>query len=275
MGIKKPPVQRNRRKNRRQNPKTVAAGVKRLLDAISALPSDHPHTELDHAECEGMLEFYVDSEIRGEKAQALYPAVWRHLQGCGTCRLSYALIAEALRQPPSLSKSAYQAQANPLTSPFPKLAVPGSAWTKHMRSSIGGASLAFGLVIPRLYLKQQLATSSLGVARSEETSLIGRSLLLFESFILGRREIDVELWARTDRPAQLQLELALTSPTPLPDPLYATLKWNDHVTSALIRDGAASFDGIPMAVLESPSDFRIDFEAGEGRDPHEGRHGPE
>ena len=39
-----------------------------------------------------LLESYVDAELSGEDAPALYPHVWAHLQVCARCREAYKLM---------------------------------------------------------------------------------------------------------------------------------------------------------------------------------------
>ena len=40
-------------------------------------------------EMDDLLEFYVDAELSGEDAHALYPRAWAHLQTCARCRETY------------------------------------------------------------------------------------------------------------------------------------------------------------------------------------------
>ncbi len=73
------------------------ARYRRLAHQIAAMEIER------QAECRrvsDLLESYVDAELSGEDARALYPRVWDHLQECATCREDY----EAMITDPALEE---------------------------------------------------------------------------------------------------------------------------------------------------------------------------
>ncbi len=52
--------------------------------------------ELSCPECEDALELYLEAELVGEDAAALFPRVAEHLHGCARCKWLYGLLKSAL-----------------------------------------------------------------------------------------------------------------------------------------------------------------------------------
>jgi len=246
----------NRRKKH-----TLALRLQYLAQAIASVSDASRVHRLSHAEVESLIEFYVDSEKRGEKAQALYPAVWSHLQSCGHCRASYTLLTEATPDGSSLENDRPHTARLAPTLPFLAAQTKDAAWTKHVRSRVGGAPLRFGFTIHPVHLRTLFASTLPVTAMRDQPSPTRRALLLSDTFALGQREVVAELWTqRGEDPTQIQIEVVLVSSSPLPDPLRVSIRWNDRHYSGLIQQGRTILGGIPTSDLESARDLRVDFE---------------
>jgi hypothetical protein len=208
-----------------------------------------------------MLEFYVDSEHRKEDVRSLYPTVWKHIRTCTRCRESYTLITEATsdRYKPESDESLTASFAHPL--PFLVTQRENAAWSKHVRSRIGGAPLGFGFTIHTEHLQRLVSLPAPALALRDQARPGARTLLLSDTFALGKREVMVELWTRrTEDPAQVQIEITLASSTSLPDPLRVSIRWNGHLYSSPIHQGQGVIDRIALSDLESARNLRVDFE---------------
>ncbi len=215
---------------------------------------------ISHAECEAQLEFYVDGERRGDKVQTLFPAIGAHLQSCDRCRASYDLMTETLRDESPLDSSFPTAARLAPPLPFVQPPQDDAAWTKQVRSSIGGAPLGFGFTLKSSHLRTLLSPTAPQLVYRDESPPTDRTLLVSDTLSLGRREVAVELWAiRAPDSARIQLKASVASSIELPGPLHAILRWNDHRASAIVRDGECVFD-VPAAALENARDLRIEFE---------------
>jgi len=246
----------NRRKKH-----TLAMRLQHLAQAIASGPDASRVHRLSHAKVESLIEFYVDSEKRGEKAQALYPAVWSHLQSCSHCRVSYTLLTEAASDSDQRESDGLHAAKSARPLPFLTAQTESAAWSKHVRSRIGGALLGFGFTIHSEHLQRLISSPTPALALRDQSRPGARALLLSDTFLLGKREIMVELWThRTEDPAQVQIEITLASSTSLPDPLRVSIHWNGHKYSSPIHQGRGVIDRIAISDLERARDLRVDFE---------------
>ncbi|MEW5720082.1 MAG: hypothetical protein AB1817_15760 [Chloroflexota bacterium] len=233
--------------------KKLSAGLRRLSRALATTPP----IEITHADCEAQLEFYVDAEKRNKNVRARYPSIWRHLQTCEQCRLSYTLLADSRSDPLSEITSAS-------LSPLPFLVPSDSrkAWTRQIRSHVGGAPLGFGFTIQPAHLARALAPTAALVTRGDSAAS-GKTLLLSDVLTLGARDVTVDIWIhRVAHAPTARLEITLAASAPLPEPLRATLKWNDHQFSDLVRNDACVFDALPVAAIENARALRVEFDAG-------------
>jgi hypothetical protein len=199
----------------------------------------------------------VDAESRGENARTAYPAVYKHLKTCEECRISYDLLTSRAQDEdrgalPPVSEVAL---------PFLAQAAPDAAWSKRVRSPIGGAPLGFGFTISPGHLARTIAQAPQFAVRGETTT--ERSLLLLDSIALGRRDVQVELWLHfSDNPDYARLEISVVSSSPLPEPLRVNLSWNDHHYASAIDQGQGWIDQIPLSDLEN-ANVSVEFEAGQ------------
>ncbi|GEM_PF-1083610 len=248
---------------------TLALRLQRLARAIAAAPGQPSPAPLSHAACEALLEFYVDHERRAEEARALYPAVWEHLQTCARCRESYDLAKAALADaaPDSIST-----RASIPALPFLIRADETTAWSKQVRSRVGGAPLGFGFIIQPQHLQRLFAPAPAARLRGAAAPT-ERALLLSDTVNLGQRNALVEMWVHrfADSP-EGRLEIFLVSSSPLPEPLHVTLRWNDQQHSEVIVRGHCAFDHLPIAELENARDLRVEF-AEQSDATTEGGHG--
>lgn len=242
----------------RRDPQTLAAGLQRLAQAIAATPT----TDISHDQCESQLEFYVDAERRKENARVLYPIIWKHLQNCDRCALSYQLLNESIAEDaPSNSITPVVVPSMP-TLPFLVPPSTDSLWIKKICSSVGGAPLGFAFAIPANYLQQRLAASQALLVRDENVEP-GKTLLLADTITLGRHDVAVKLWLRQPTPSDhAQIEISLASSVPLPEPLRITLRLNSHKYSRVLRQGQCTIKNIPLASLRDAGLFHVNFQAG-------------
>lgn len=246
--------------NRRKK-KPLALRLKHLAQAVASVSGASPVQRLPHVEVESLIEFYVDSEKRGEKVRTLYPAVWEHLKSCNRCRASYTLLTEATSNSSELEGDGLPSTRSVHPLPFLTAEVKDAAWSKHVRSRIGGAPLGFGFTIHSGHLQRLASLPAPALVLRDQSRPGARALLLSDTFTLGKREVLVELWSqRTEDPTQVQIEIALTSSNSLPDPLCVTVRWNEHHYSSQIHQGRGVIDRIAISDLESARDLRVDFE---------------
>ena len=247
---------------------SLAVKLERLARDLATVPAPSPRRNLAHDECEATLEFYVESERSGEPVQAIYPLVWKHLQSCKRCELSYALLKESPSA--AIAESSLQpGLATPL--PFLNPSTHENRWIKRIRSRIGGAPLAFSFTLSPQRLLNFFAVGQPALLTRDQAPAPKKSLALFDTVVLGRQEIDVEVW--TERLAdQVQLGVSLASPNPLPEPFRVTIKWDDHFLSDLIHDGQLTFAAIPIVDLERARDLNLEFESAAQDIPPEEQH---
>jgi hypothetical protein len=257
----------------RQKKHTLAFRLQHLAQAIASATDASRAGRPSHIQVESILDFYVDGEKRGEKVQTLYPAIWSHLQSCNVCRASYVLLTAAASD--TLPQESDELDTAKPARPLPFLAnqEKEAAWTRQVRSAVGGARLGFGFVVLPSYL-QQLISAPRALELRGEPDQSARALLLADTIHLGTREVIVKMWIHSpaDSP-EGRLEVALVASAALPEPIHVTLHWNGHQFSDIVRDGHCSFDHLPISDLRNVRDFRVEFEAGQSQATVEGQHG--
>lgn len=265
------------RPERSRRNKALAVRLRRLAQAIAGAPTAAKAARLSCDACEALLEFYMDAAERGEKVRARFPAVWKHLQTCARCQESYRLLSESFgctqdvslrAETPSIGDALPSAPPLPFLAPAPS----DAAWSKRVRSRVGGAPLGFGFIIQALHLRRVVSASqpALLVRGKPAPSLrlrsgqAQRSLVLSDTLSLGDRDVAVQVWAqRLDDSDAIRLEGLIASSTPLPAPLRVTLRWDDYAYSNLVHQGRFSFDEIPVSSLEHIRDFHVEFDCGD------------
>ncbi|MCL4395610.1 MAG: hypothetical protein M1482_12560 [Chloroflexi bacterium] len=236
---------------------TLAPRLQRLAQAIvGAKPR---RALLTHQDAQEMLGFYVERENRGENARDLYHDVYDHLMSCDDCRASYELLKSARPRGDTTSLSSLTKPKIDL--PFLVQSSPDAAWSKQVRSPIGGGPLGFVLKIKPSHLANVLARAPQFAGRGEASA--ERSLLLLDSIALGSREVQVELWLhRAASPDHARLEISIVSSSPLPEPLRVKLSWNEHQYSSAVEQGRGWIDPIPISGLENAR-ISVEVEAGQ------------
>jgi len=244
-----------------RDPKRFAPRFQRLARALAEVSA----ATLSHEECESLLEFYVDNERRGENARRLYPQVFKHLKTCTSCQITYEALTDAVS--PAASRD-FTLPAEP-RGELPSLRqTPNPAWSKQIHSPITGGRLGFAFTISPRTVASAFASPQFALLREggeREESPRGGRLLLADSVALGRRNVDVELRIRSDKPESARLEIFVVSSSPLPEPLRVKLHWNDKQYPAVIEQGHASIDGLSVSGLEN-AQVRVEFEAGTSPD---------
>ena len=245
--------ERRKTKAKARRKESLTQRLARLAQAIAATS---PTRALSHADVEAILEFYVDSEQRGDDVRTLYPAVWKHLQSCNRCHTSYLLLTEALSEssePPTI-----QAERS---LPFLVTQPENAAWRKYVRSRIAGASLGFGFTIRAEHLQKLVASSEPALVLRNHAQSETKALLLSDHLTLGKHEVMVELWThRTQDADHVHIEIILAATAPLPEPLRVSLRWNGHHYSSQIQQGYGVIERIPIADLKNARDLHVDFE---------------
>ncbi len=262
---KRPRRQAQSRNGRRPVSKTTSvptgpayrAQFQHLADAIVRAPAGR--SQLSHEECDELIEFYVDGEMRGEDVRRLYPMVFAHLQTCRRCALSHALLTDALLDDSSAPAADKLDDHVPTTPPFAGTDSTTS-WTLRIRSGIGGAPRQFGFVIHPDHVKRVMAFAPSTLAVRAPAQAANRTLLLSDTLAFGRQEYAVQAWAsRSDR-THARIVVSVASSEPLPGPLRATLKWDAHHATGWVREGETLLDSIPIAELEQAKDVALEFE---------------
>jgi len=240
----------------RRKKEPLALRLKHLAQAIASASHASSPRRLSHHELESLLEFYVDSEQRGDDVRTLYPAVWKHLQSCSQCHTSYLLLTKALAE--SAESPPLQA-TRPL--PFSVTQPENAAWRKYIRSRIAGAPLGFGFTIQAEYLQKLVASSEPALVLRNHAQPETKTLLLSDHLTLGKHEVMVELWThRTQDADHVHIEITLAATAPLPEPLRVSLRWNGHHYSSQIQQGYGVIERIPIADLKNARDLHVDFE---------------
>ena len=240
------------------DPKQLAPKFKRLAQAIAAAPDIHPRASLSHEECQALLEFYVDSENRGENARALYPDISKHLKTCADCQMSYDSLIEALSEPASRD---FTLPSNfKFDLPFLARPQPNVKLNKYIHSSVAGGPLEFGVTIHSRTIGSALASATQFAERGERAESAAEGALLFlDSFVVGSRNIDVELRLHRLDAHRARLDISVIPSSPLPEPLQVNLYLNDEPYPATIEHGRGSTGEIPLAQLEN-AQIRVEFE---------------
>ncbi len=256
-----PPTQKSARRKQRRRPSSKD-GFRQLADAIAAVSPVSPSEELSHAECEATLEFFVDAEHRGKNAQALYPAVWKHVQSCERCHLSYTLLVEALQERQPIDPE-FRSRAPALSLPFLKSSQPADPWRTLVHPHAAGAPPGFRLIVQMPFLLNQLATPVAGPVLRGDLPQSDSRLVLTDAFSLGQDEVDVELRARRSQDGgRVQFTVLLAFSAPPPEPLSVTLAWQDRRMSHPVQGGQATFEEIPLADLENSGELQLEFQSG-------------
>lgn len=243
-----------------QDSHTLAPRLQRLAQDIATISLTPKKSRFTCAECEQLIEFYVDAEKRGEQVRTGFPVVWKHLKTCDRCRTSYELLTEALNESALTNFDAFPASPPPL----PFLAPPSSntPWTRHAHARVAGAPLNFGFTIRALYLRQSLSTNQPTLVMRGEPGPAKRALVLSDTISLGNRDVIVKIWIqRLETSPFARLEISLAASVPLPDPLRVNLTSDGYTYSNIIQKGHFSFDEFPVSVLEDARDLRVEFEA--------------
>jgi len=253
--------------------KPLASRLLRLARALTAVPSHSQLAGISHAECEALLEFYVGDEQRQEDVRSLYPAVWKHIRTCTRCRESYILMTQtALEYTLSDWQSQFSSGDIP-NLPFLSPTIEAAAWSKQVRSRVGGASLGFGFILQPSHV-QQLIVSQPALSMRGQPGQDKKALLLADTINLGNRDVMVNMWmVLSENSREGRLEISLVASAPLPEPLRATLRWNEHQYSDMVRQGFCAFDHLSISGLKNVRDFRVEFETGESQATVEGQHG--
>ncbi len=245
-------VEDRRTKDKGQKKESLTPRLARLAQAIATTSS---RRALTHADVEALLEFYVDSERRGENARTLYPTVWQHLQACDLCRTSYTLLTQALAENSEPSPE-HPLPPLPFLTPQPEKA----AWHKHLRSRIAGAPLGFGFTIHAEHLQKLVASSESALVLRNHTQPETKTLLLADHVPLGKRDVIVEVWTHRAEPNYLRLEIVVVASDPLPESLRVSVRWNAHHYTSPIRQGYGIIERIPIPDLQNARDLHVDFE---------------
>ena len=245
-----------------KNAKTNAPRFQRLAQAIAAAPAARRRqpgrrAPLSHEECQTLLEFYVDGEMRGENTRTAFPAIHDHLKTCEECRMSYAMMTSKTGD----ENREFLAAASRRALPFLGRGAPDAPWSKHVHSAVGGGPLGFVLTIDPGHLARVIVRPPQYALRGQVTS--DRSLLLLDSIALGSRDVQVALWLHpTASPDRARLEISVVSSSPLPEPLRVNLQCDDHSYAAPIKQNVGWIDQIPLAALES-TPVSFEFQAGQ------------
>ncbi|MBI4788986.1 MAG: hypothetical protein HY782_18295 [Chloroflexi bacterium] len=240
------------------DPKQLAPKFQRLAQTIAAAPDIHPRAPLSHEDCQALLEFYVDSEKRGENARALYPGISKHLKTCADCQMTYDSLTEALSEPASRD---FTLPSNlKFDLPFLVHSQPNAPSSKYVHSRVAGGPLRFGVIVNSKTIGSALASSAQFALPGERgESATEGSLLFLDSFALGRRSVDVELRMRPVDAHHARLDISVVPSTPLPEPLRISLYLNDEPYPAALEHGRGSTGEISLAKLEN-AQIRVEFE---------------
>ncbi len=212
---------------------------------------------LTHEECEVALAYYADAELRGEPVRERFHPVWKHLRGCERCRLSYEMIKGALSvaPPPGNERDVPPAEIFPfLISPQPT-----NFWNQYIRARTGGKPFRFGFVMSSSGSSHAAAQGPARAVFREAFADNKRHLVHSGTFVLGHREIDVDVWAQRNGD-KIQVHITLLSPAPLPPGLLVKFRWNDRQVTRAVAENRALFEELPAAELERIEDLSIDFE---------------
>ena len=240
-----------------RDPHRFAPRFRQLARAVAEVSA----AALTHEECESLLEFYVDSEKRGENARVLYPKVFKHFDTCARCRMMYDALSDAVS--PAASHDFDLPSKPEIELPFLRQS-PNPLWRKQIRSPIAGGALGFGFTLSPRIVAGALASRKFAALRERgerENTPTSGTLLLFDSIALGSRNVNVELRIGSDQPDRAHIEVSVVSSSPLPEPVSVKLYWNDKQYPAIVEQGHASIDDIAVSDLEN-AQVRLEFEAG-------------
>lgn len=250
--------------------------------------SNDPHCRLNNlrpeaevitcAQCDELLDAYLDAAIAQLDVSARYPALWRHLQTCASCAHHYHTLSTILypdqpTQPPPLV-------LEPLDLPFLSLTQPPLPeevqypWQIHLGSGLLGEPLQLRFTFSPAYLQQCLTdTAQQEPATSPEANKNAQLVrsLLQEQLRFGQQSmlVDVRALSLADQKDAVHIQATLTGSHPLPDGIWATLHWGGQASTCRLNNrGEASFGAVPLAALQASKGcvspvFSISFGAAE------------
>ena len=224
------------------------------------------------ADCESLLDVYVDDERSGRDVHRLYPPVWRHLRSCARCREARDLLVEALddhRSEPAPSAARSMVQRLSFLQPPP----PDAPWQTHLRPRLAGAGFHLTFSLNLSYLKTSLSAPAPLAARADELRAPTYThLLLYDTIPVGEQTLAVEVTARhlPNQPDHLALLASVTGSSGLPARLRAVLTWAGQSRAAPVdADGQVDFGKVALTAVQEALDvgqgrFEIAFVEDEG-----------
>ncbi|MBN1314520.1 MAG: hypothetical protein JXA42_03595 [Anaerolineales bacterium] len=195
-----------------------------------------------------MMDMVVDDELAGMPMNLHYPNIYQHLQTCENCRTAHDELSDLLMQKLSGQLLRVPEHRPPNTQRI--------RWNLQISSSPLDSWQCLSCSIPQAHLSAILAANPLpplsrqGVTRGQPYRLLLADVVHSESTTIG---VQIILQSHWSSPDQIALVVDLSSDSPLPTPLTATLNW-DHVSQTVLADdtGRAFFTGLPGSLIKPP-----------------------
>lgn len=248
-------------RRRLAKPGPWANRFRQLADAIAHV--DNVTCE----ECQALLDVYVDAERAGRAVRRHYPDLWHHLQTCADCAEVHDLLLEAL-EPAAEDALEPLPRLQPPRLSFLEPAAPEAPWHVRLRSRLAGAPFGLTFTLTPAHLQDLLAPAQPLPARTRRAGRPEPIVLLAGAVPLGGGQVGVEVIAVPDAqpPKRLELRATIAGTAPLPEHLWATLRWGDETRAGAVDEqGQADLGEMPLAALRAALDaddqvFEVTFE---------------
>ncbi len=212
-------------------------------------------------ECQDLLELCLDDA-------PLPSVIQQHLETCPDCQEAYDLLRVAIA-PLQDDRPTPQPQSVPARRlSFLQPSSADAPWVTRLYSRLAGGPFGIAFSFNLAYLLDLFTAARPLLARGDAFPPSGQVLLLSQVVHLGEQALSVTVTADQDRaqPDFIQVEVTITSPDPLPQPLWARLTWGEQTwTTRIGPDGQARWEEIPLAALHPPGAgrFALDIEVRE------------
>ncbi|MBX3012419.1 MAG: hypothetical protein KF832_12970 [Caldilineaceae bacterium] len=227
---------------------------------VNIFPSDEV---ISCAECDALLEAYLDAELANMNVKYYYAKVWQHLQHCRRCAIYHDWLYRMLSQRTTTSprSPAYRNQVDLSFLPFPQSqpehvsAEP--AYHTHLRSALLGEPFQLRIVFPWEYLQHQCRrlTQTSADAAWADAPLLSPCLLLKQRISLPEQNLLVKLIAYplSTRLSLVRLQATLSTLAFSHTNLQVQLQWGKITRIVQVPPtGKADLGLIRLSLLPTP-----------------------
>lgn len=219
------------------------------------------------AECDALLEVYLDAELANVNVKYYYTKVWQHLQRCRCCATYHDWLYTVLSQGPAASpflrsyRNPVRLSFLPFHQPQPMAAAATPAYHTYLRSALLGEPFLLRIAFSSTYLQEQcqrLIQVAYGTAVAAEYSP-SPCLLLKQWIPMPEQDLLIKLIAYplSARLGLVRLQATLSTTSFAATTLQVHLQWGKVNRVAKVTDtGKADLGPVPLIPLTTPEPAR-------------------